>query len=133
MSQAPIAAPRTEGRTLGKDWTIANVVRLLRSNAERGAWDSASAASGDAAEVNRYYLRKVSARHLPTNVSVIFMRLKQENCWYASLCFTGGDSYFPWNERIADHWLSALFGDDRSRLRVEDAGNPSVRQFILPT
>jgi hypothetical protein len=132
MSKTPVAGPRTEGRTLGRDWSIANVARLLRSNAERGAWDSSSCGStGSVAAVNEYYLRKVSAKHLPTSVSVIFMRLAQEDCWYASLCFTAGDRYLPWNAETAEQWLQALFGEDRSRVCLEDAGNPSVRQFTV--
>jgi hypothetical protein len=130
MSKAPVAGPRSEGRTFGKDWSIANVAKLLRSNAERGAWDT-SVTSGDAAQVNQYYLRKVSAKHMPTGVSIILMRLKKENCWYASLCFAGADTYFPWNDEIAERWLGALFGEDRARLRMEEAENPSVRQFTL--
>ena len=130
MVTAPIAGPRTEGRTLGTDWSIANVARLLRSNAERGEWHSSGATGGSLAAVNQYYLRKVSAKHLPTGVSLIFMRLAKR-CWYASLCFAGPDDYLPWNAEAAELWLAALFGDDRARLRVEDAEHPSVRQFIL--
>jgi len=122
MSKVPIAGPRTEGRIFGTDWSIAHVAKLLRSNAARGAWASAS-------EVNEYYIRKVSAKHLPTGVSLIFMRLQKEDCWYASLCFASGDSYLPWNTQTAERWLQALFGEDRARVRVEDAENPSVRQF----
>lgn len=132
MSKIPIAGPNTEGRTLGTDWSIAHVAKLLRSNAGRGAWDSSCGTGGSLADVNRYYIRKVSAKHLPTGVSLIFMRLAKEDCWYASLCFASADGYLPWNEATADRWLNALFGEDRSGVRVEDAGNPSVRQFILP-
>jgi hypothetical protein len=59
------------------------------------------------------------------------MRLAEQNCWYASLCFTGPDGYLPWNAEVAEQWLCALFGDDRPRVIVEDAGHPSVRQFTL--
>jgi hypothetical protein len=131
MSKTPIAGPHTEGRTLGADWSIAHVAKLLRSNAGRGAWDSSCATSGSLAEVNQYYIRKVSAKHLPTSVSLIFMRLAKENCWYASLCFAGADGYLPWNAKTAERWLWALFGEDRPRVCVEDEGNPSVRQFTL--
>jgi hypothetical protein len=127
----PIAGPRTEGRTLGKDWSIANVARLLRSNAGRGVWDSAPVTTGSLAEVNQYYFRKASAKHLPTNVSVILMRLAKEDCWYASLCFADTDGYLPWNANTAEQWLCALFGQERSRVRMEDERNPSVRQFTL--
>jgi hypothetical protein len=131
MSKIPIATPRTEGRTLGTDWTIAHVAKLLRSNAERGAWDGSRASDSSVEAVNQYYLRKVSARHLPTSVSVIFMRLAKENRWYASLCFASADVYLPWNANTAEQWLCALFGADRPRVCVEDADNPSVRQFTL--
>ena len=131
MSRTPIAAPQTEGRTLGTDWSIANVVKLLRANAERGAWLRTDATRGGLAAANQYYVRKASAKHLPTSVSVIFMRLAEEKRWYASLCFAGADGYLPWDAEAAERWLSALFVDDRVRVRVEDAENPSVRQFFL--
>jgi hypothetical protein len=131
MNRPPIAGPHTEGRTLGTDWSIANVVKLLRANAEQGAWYGRDAARGSRAVVNQYYVRKASARHLPTSVSLIFMRLTEESCWYASLCFAGADGYLPWDAEAAEQWLSALFSDDRARVRVEDAENPSVRQFFL--
>src|ERR1035437_2607504 len=89
MSQAPIASPHTAGRIFDTDWSIANVARLLRSNAGRGVWRHAVTTSGSTGSVNRYYLRTVSARHLPSGVSLIFMRVEQENCWYLSLCFAG--------------------------------------------
>jgi hypothetical protein len=133
MSNPPIAGPQTEGRTLGTDWSIAHVTKLLRSNAERGAWDRTAPPSTSRAEVNQYYLRKASAKHLPTGVSLIFMRLAKPDCWYASLCFASADGhYLAWNEKIAGQWLAALFGEDRPRVSVEDAENPSVRQFRLP-
>ena len=131
MSRTPIAAPQTEGRILGTDWSIANVVQLLRANAARGAWRRTDATRGGLAAANQYYLRKVSAKHLPTNVSLIFMRLAEEKCWYASLCFAGDDGYLPWDTEAAERWLCALFGEDRARVRVEDGEKPSVRQFIL--
>ena len=129
MSRIPIAGPHTEGRTLGTDWSVANVAKLLRSNAATGAWHSA--ASGSLAAVNQYYLRKTSAKHLPSSLSLIFMRLAGQNDWYASLCFASDDGYLPWNAEAAELWLEALFGEDRSRVRVEDAENPSVRQFTV--
>ena len=36
MIKIPIAGPHTEGRTLGTDWSIASVARLLRWNAGHG-------------------------------------------------------------------------------------------------
>jgi hypothetical protein len=138
MTKTPIAAPHTEGRTFGTDWSIVNVATLLRSNAGRGMWHPTGATGGTLAKVNQNYLRTVSARHLPTSVSLIFMRLEDENCWYASLCFADADDYLPWNEDVAERWLCALFGENRPRL-VEEAGmaseevlKPSVRQFKLP-
>jgi len=138
MAKTPIAAPHTEGRTFGTDWSIVNVATLLRANAGRGAWHSAGATGGTLAKVNENYIRTVSAKHLPTSASLIFMRLKDEDCWYASLCFANADDYLPWNEGVAERWLSALFGEDRSRL-IEDPGTASgeglertVRQFKLP-
>jgi hypothetical protein len=131
MIKIPIAGPHTEGRTLGTDWSIANVARLLRANAAAGAWDSSYPASGSRAEVNRSYIRKVSAKHLPTNVALIFMRLGQPSCWYASLCFAGADDYLPWNAEAAEQWLWALFGENRPRVLLEAGENASVRQFTL--
>jgi hypothetical protein len=130
MIRIPIAGPHTQGRTLGTDWSIANVAKLLRSNAGYGAWDDSPAGSGQSA-VNQYHVRKGSAKHLPTNVSLIFMRLAKQRCWYASLCFAGADGYLAWNDQAAEQWLWALFGEDRPRVTVENAENPNVRQFRL--
>src|ERR1017187_2576691 len=132
MSKPPIAGPHTEGRTLGADWSITNVVKLLRANAERGAWHSTDASRGGMAAVNQYYVRKASAKHLPTRVSLIFMRLAEEGWWYASVCFAGADGCLPWDAEVAEQWLGELFGEDRARVRVEHAENLSVRRFILP-
>jgi hypothetical protein len=138
MSKPPVASPHPEGRVFGADWSIANVATLLRSNAGRGLWREAGAAGGYTAQMNRNYLRTVSVRHLPTNVSLIFMRLQDANCWYTSLCFTGvNDEYLPWNEDIAGQWLYALFGPDRPRVVGASATvhheseNQSVHQFTL--
>ena len=132
MSNPPIAAPQTEGRVFGTDWSIANVAKLLRSNAERGMWHNTGTTGGSMAKVNENYVRMVSARHLPTGVSLIFMRLKEnETCWYASLCFANGEGYSPWNADAAEQWLLALFGPDRPRI-LENPAAGSVRQFTLP-
>jgi hypothetical protein len=131
MNRIPIAGRDTEGRTLGSDWSISNAAKLLRSNAGAGAWDSSGAADGRGAAANQYYVRKASVKHLPTNVSLIFMRLAEQRSWYASLCFAGADGYLPWNVETAEQWLWSLFGEDRPRAIVEDAENPSVRQFTL--
>lgn len=131
MSQTPTAAPRTLGRTFDTDWSIAHVAKLLRSNANRGAWRASQTTGGSTAAVNRNYLRTVSARHRPSGVSVIFLRLESEQCWYLSLCFAAAAGAFaPWNPEVAEQWLWALFGEDRPRVK-EDAANPNVRQFTL--
>ena len=131
MSPPPAAAPRTQGRIFGTDWSIANVSRLLRANAGRGVWRTAAASSGSTGSVNQYYLRTVSAHHLPSEVSLIFMRLEAENCWYLSLSFAAGDEVAPWNPETAELWLWALFGEDRPRVREAPGLNPNVRQFTL--
>jgi len=131
MSRTPIAAPRTAGRVFDTDWSIANVARLLRSNAGRGVWRHAATTGGSTGSVNQYYLRTVSARHLPSGVSLIFMRVERENCWYLSLCFAGADAVLPWNPVTAELWLWALFGEDRPRVREAADVNQDVRQFTL--
>jgi hypothetical protein len=130
MIKIPIAGPHTEGRILGADWSIANVAKLLRANAAAGMWDGSGTTTGSRANANQYYVRKVSAKHLPTNVGVIFMRLANQS-WYASLCFAGADDYLPWDAEIAEQWLWALFGEDRPRIVMEHGENMSVRQFTL--
>jgi hypothetical protein len=77
-------------------------------------------------------------RYLPTSISLIFMRLQDANCWYASLCFAGAnDEYLPWNEDIAGQWLCALFGPDRPRIvgasppEHHESKNQNVRQGTL--
>ena len=137
MLKTPVAAPHTEGRIFGTDWSIANVATLLRSNAARGVWRSTGTAGGYTAKINQNYVRTVSARHLPTSVTLIFMRLEDENCWYASLCFAGANDYLPWNGDTAEEWLWELFGEDRPRVLGDSAvmcggsENQSVRQFSL--
>jgi hypothetical protein len=64
-------------------------------------------------------------------VSVIFMRLERENCWYLSLCFAGADAPLPWNPEAAELWLRALFGEHRPRVREAAPANGNVRQFTL--
>lgn len=133
MSRLPVASPSTEGRIFDTDWSIANVARLLRANAGRGAWRHSATTGGSTASVNHYYLRTVSARHLPSGTSVIFMRLEHENCWYASLCFAGAGGVLPWNPEAAELWLWALFGEDRPRICETADVSPNVRQFTLST
>jgi hypothetical protein len=137
MARTPIARPDSDGRVFGTDWTIANVATLLRANAARGMWRSSQATGGYTARLNQNYLRTASARHLPTNVTLLFMRLEAENCWYASLCFADGGVYLPWNGEIAEQWLCAIFGADRPRVSGEkitpgEDAAASVRQFRLP-
>jgi hypothetical protein len=137
MGEPPIAAPHTEGRVFGTDWSIAHVATLLRVNAARGRWRRSDTPGGYTASINRNYARTVSARHLPTGVTVIFMQLEAERCWYASLCFASADGYLPWSSDTAEKWLTALFDQDRPRVLETppassgDSGNPSVRQFTL--
>jgi len=132
MTKTPVAAPRTEGRTFDTDWSIANVAKLLRSNANRGVWRQSAQTGRGTESVNQSYLRTVSARHRPSGVSVIFMRLEQENCWYASLCFAGtDDGYLPWNPDIAEVWLCALFGEDRPQVKSTGNATGDARQFTL--
>src|SRR5450759_147650 len=131
MSQPPSAAPRTQGRIFGTDWSVANVARLLRANAGRGVWRPAATTGGSTGSVNQYYLRTVSARHLPTGASLIFMRMQPENCWYLSLCIASADEVRPWDPETAELWLCALFGEDRPRVRQAPGVHPNVRQFTL--
>jgi hypothetical protein len=122
----PIATPETEGRVFGTDWTIANIAALLRSNALRGVWREPRSSGGSLTAINRNYLRTVSARHLPTHVSLIFMRL-ENLAWYASLRF---DEPTTWNPDVAERWLTTLFGPNRPRLLESETG--PAHQFTLP-
>src|SRR5881227_3944883 len=115
MSKTPVAGQHTEGRIFDTDWSIVNVAKLLRANAGRGAWRSGPA-SGSTASINRSYLRTASAHHNPSGVSLIFMRIEQDECWYLSLCFAGPNSLLPWNEEVAESWLRAMFGEDRAKI-----------------
>jgi hypothetical protein len=130
MSKKPVAAAGTEGRTFDTDWTIANVAKLLRANAGRGVWRDA-AVSTSARAVNQYYLRTVSARHLPSELSMIFLRLEEEECWYLSLYFAGGAGPLPWNAELAELWLCALFGEDRPRVQETSDSGSNPRNFTL--
>jgi hypothetical protein len=125
MSPTPIATPVTPGRIFDTDWSIANVAKLLRANAGRGVWNEENAA-GSTRTINQHYLRTASARHQPSGVSLLFIRLRKQNCWYASLCFDNGQ----WNAEVAELWLKCLFGEDR-HLITETKAVGSARQFIL--
>jgi hypothetical protein len=133
MTQSPDPVPPALGRIYGADWSIANVARLLRFNAARGVLRDAGPGTGGLLAVNRDYIRTVSARHLPTRVSVTFTRDQTGNCWHAALCFAGADAYLPWDDAIAEQWLAALFGEDRPRVREDtgEGGRPGVRHFRL--
>jgi hypothetical protein len=122
MSQLPVAASATLGRVFDTDWSIANVATLLRANAGRGVWQE-EAGAGSRRIINQNYLRTASARHLPSKLSVIFLRLPKY--WYASLCFDEG-----WNAEVAELWLKTLFGEDRA-LVVEGDRVGDARQFTL--
>ena len=124
MSTLPIATPATLGRIFDTDWSIANVAKLMRANAGRGVWNEESAA-GSTRTINQYYLRTASARHNPSKLSVIFMRVKLRDCWYASLCFDAG-----WNEEVAELWLKCLFGEARA-LVVEEPRAGNSREFTM--
>ena len=136
MSKPPIAAPHTEGRVFGSDWSIVNVATLLRANAARGMWRSSGGTGGYTPRLNHNYVRTASARHLPTSVNLIFMQLQEENCWYASICFAAEGDYLPWNAAAAELWLRALFGEDRPRVlgdaaARDDSADRCARQFTL--
>lgn len=118
------------GRIFGDDWTVANVAKLLRFNAGQGTLRS-GAMSGAASEMNQDYLRKTSARHLPTGVTVAFRRTSP-TCWHADLCFAGLDGYLPWDDAIAEQWLVALFGVERPLVRqIAASEDRGVRRFEL--
>lgn len=122
----------TVGRIFGSDWTIANVAKLLRFNAGQGVLRTGPLAGG-LQEVNQDYIRRTSARHLPSGVAVSFRR-DQASHWHAELCFAGLDHYLQWSDAWAEEWLTALFLQDRPRVR--EIAEPSyqatpVRHFTL--
>jgi hypothetical protein len=139
MSKPPIASPHTEGRVYGTDWSIVHVATLLRSDAGRGAWRLQATAGSSTSKANQNYLRTVSALHLPTNLSLIFMRLDDQRHWYASLCFASSDGHLPWNADVAERWLCALFGQERPEVfdetgtGSEEARSLGARQFTRTT
>jgi hypothetical protein len=122
----------TVGRIFGSDWTVANVAKLLRFNAGQG-FQRTGPLAGGLRELNQDYLRRTSARHLPSGVAVTFRRDEATN-WHAGLCFAGLDHYLLWSDAWAEEWLAALFLGDRPRVR-ESTGTGSlpegVRQFTL--
>jgi hypothetical protein len=116
------------GRTFGSDWTIANIAKLLRFNAGQD-YVRPGPLIGGLREISENYLRRTSARHLPSGLTVTFRRDITGN-WHAELCFDA----LPWNDALAEEWLVALFLQDRSRVRevTEGASQPNtVRHFKL--
>jgi len=122
----------TVGRIFGSDWTIANVAKLLRFNAGQGIMRPGPL-TGVQREVNQNYLRTTSARHLPTGVVVSFRR-DASGSLYAGICFASLDHYLPWDDAIAEEWLTELFLQDRPR--VQETTGPgsqpnAIRYFGL--
>ena len=129
---APLGPLPTLGRIFGSDWTIANVAKLLHFNAGQD-FVRAGPLTGGLREINENYLRKTSARHLPSGVTVTLRRDSTGN-WHAELCFAGVDHYLPWNDALAEEWLTALFLENRRRVRaVTECASPpnAVRHFEL--
>src|SRR5436190_2110240 len=105
----------TLGRTFGSDWTIVNVAKLLRFNAGQD-FVRAGSLTGGLREISENYLRRTSARHLPSCVTVTLRRDMTGNC-HAEIFFGGSDHYRPWNDALGEEWLAALFLHDRPRVR----------------
>jgi hypothetical protein len=126
-----LAPQHTIGRIFDTDWTIANVVKLLKFNAARGMVRNRPARGGELAILN-HYLRTVSGHHLPTNVVVTFTREEEGNSWHAAIAFADLERYLPWNDAVAEQWLDALFGADRPRLVETADPDGVVRHFRLP-
>jgi hypothetical protein len=129
---ADLAPQPPLGRIFGSDWTIANVAKLLRFNAAQD-FVRAGPLTGGLREIGENYLRRTSAQHLPSGVTVTFRRDITRN-WHAELCFAGSGHYLPWNDALAEEWLTALFLQDRPRVRdvTEGTAHPSpVRHFKL--
>jgi hypothetical protein len=116
------------GRIFGSDWTIANIAKLLRFNAGQD-FVRAGPLIGGLREISENYLRRTSARHLPSGLTVTFRRDITGN-WHAGLRL----DHLPWNDALAEEWLAALFQQDRPRVH-EVTDGPSqpntVRHFKL--
>jgi len=128
----PLDPQAASGRIFGSDWTIANVAKLLRFNAGQD-FVRTGPLTGGLREISENYLRRTSARHLPSGVTVTFRRDITCN-WHAELSFAGLDHYLPWNDALAEEWLTALFLQDRPRVRDVTEGTPdssTVRHFKL--
>ena len=125
----PLAPRHTRGRIFATDWTIANVAKLLRFNAGQGIL-RAGPVTGGLRALNQEYLRKASARHLPSGVTVTFTREEAGNCWHAELCFADLYRYLPWNQHVAEEWLEALFPEDRASL-IETIEAAAIHHYTL--
>jgi hypothetical protein len=129
---APLDLQPVPGRVFGSDWTIANVAKLLRFNAGQD-FVRTGPLMGGLREISENYLRRTSARHLPSGFTVTFRRDVTGNC-HAEFRFAGLDHYVPWNDALVEKWLVALFQQDRPRVRevTEGASQPNtVRHFKL--
>jgi hypothetical protein len=125
---APLDPKPTVGRIFGNDWTIANIAKLLRFNAGQD-YLRAGPLIGGLREINENYLRRTSARHVPSGLTVSFRRDITGNR-HAEICFDD----LPWNDALVEEWLAALFLQDRPRVRevTEGASQPNtVRHFKL--
>jgi hypothetical protein len=125
---APLGPQPTPGRIFGSDWTIANIAKLLRFNAGQDFVRPGPLIGGQR-EINENYLRRTSARHLPSALTVTFRRDITGN-WHAGLSF----DRLPWNDALAEEWLAALFQQDRPRVHeiTESTSLPNtVRHFKL--
>jgi hypothetical protein len=129
---APLNLQPTPGRIFGSDWTIANIAKLLRFNAGQD-FIRAGPLIGGLREISENYLRRTSARHLPSGLTVTFRRDAAGN-WHAELSLAGSEHYPRWNDALVEEWLAALFLQDRPRVReiTEDTSQPNtVRHFKL--
>jgi hypothetical protein len=78
---APLDPQSTVGRIFGSEWTVANVAKLLRFNAGQD-FVRAGPLVGGLREISENYLRRTSARHLPSGLTVTFRRDIAGN-WHA--------------------------------------------------
>jgi len=95
---------------------------LLRFNADQD-FVRAGPHIGGLREINENYLRRTSARHLASGVTVTFRRDLTGN-WHAEIFFAEADQYRPWNPALAEEWLAALFLHE-SPARMRSHGMPA--------
>jgi hypothetical protein len=122
------------GRLYGREWSLENVARLLRYHAGRGFL------LGQDPKADARYRQSCTARHAPTQTSVIFTRDNLGGSligWHASLCFIGINEYLPWDEETAGRWLRALYGDDLGRVvayghQSTIGEHKGARHYLLP-